>query len=35
MQEMNTEIYQKKKKIKIENMEEIGIIMCLQKNYKN
>ena len=31
MQEINTEIYLKKKKIKRENMEEIDIIICLEK----
>ena len=31
MQEINTEIYLKKKKIKRENMEEIDIILCLEK----
>ena len=33
MQEINTEIYLKKKKIKRENMEEIDII-CLKKRKK-
>ena len=31
MQEINTEIYLKKKKIERENMEEIDIIVCLRK----
>ena len=35
MQEINTEIYVKKKKIKRDNMEEIGIIICLKKSKKN
>ena len=34
MQEINTEIYVKKKKIKRDNMEEIGIIICLKKSKK-
>ena len=34
MQEINTEIYVKKKKIKRDNMEEIGIIICLKKSRK-
>ena len=35
MQEINTEIYLKKKKIKRENMEEIDIIIWLKEKYKN
>ena len=35
MQEINTEIYLKKKKIKRENMEEIDIIISLKKRNKN
>ena len=35
MQEINTEIYLKENKIKRENMEEIGIIICLKKRNKN
>ena len=31
MQELNTEIYLKKKKIKRENMEEIDTTICLKK----
>ena len=31
MQEINTEIYLKKKKIERENMEETDIIVCLRK----
>ena len=34
-QEMKTEIYLKKKKIKRENMEKIDIITCLKKRNKN
>ena len=34
-QEINIEIYQKKKKIKKENMEEIDIIRSLKKLNKN
>ena len=34
-QEIKTEIYLKKKKIKRENMEEIDIIICLKKRNKN
>ena len=34
-QEINTEIYPKKKKIKRESMEEIDIIICLKKRNKN
>ena len=34
MQEINTEIYRKKKKMKSENMEEIDIIICLKKRNK-
>ena len=34
-QEMNTEVYQKKEKIKRENMEETDIIICLKKINKN
>ena len=34
MQEINTEIYQKKKNIKRDNMEEIDIIICLKKETK-
>ena len=32
---MNTEVYQKKEKIKRENMEETDIIICLKKINKN
>ena len=35
MQEMNTEIYLKKKKIKRENKGETDIIICLKKRSKN
>ena len=35
MQEINTEIYLKKKKIERESMEEIDIIICLKKKNKN
>ena len=35
MQEINTEIYLKRKKIKRENMEEIDIITCLKKINKD
>ena len=31
MQEINAEVYQKKKKMKTKNMEEIAIIICLKK----
>ena len=34
MQEINTEIYLKKKQIKRENMEEIDIVICLKKRNK-
>ena len=34
IQEINTEIYLKKKIIKRENTEEIGIIRCLKKKTK-
>ena len=34
-QEMNTEVYLKKEKIKRENMEETDIIICLKKINKN
>ena len=34
-QEINTEIYLKKKKTKRENMKEIDFIICLQKRSKN
>ena len=32
MQEINTEIHLKKKKIKRENMEKTDTIICLRKN---
>ena len=32
---INIKIYLKKKKIKKENMEKIGIIICLKKKRKN
>ena len=35
MQEINTEIYLKKKKIKSENMQEIDFIICQKKRNKN
>ena len=35
MHEINTEAYLKKKKIKKENMERIGIIICLKKKNKD
>ena len=35
MQEINTEIYLKKKKTKRDNMEKIDIIICLKKRNKN
>ena len=35
MQEINTEIYLKKKQIRRENMEKINIKICLQKRNKN
>ena len=35
MQEINTEIYLKKKQIKRKNMEEIDIIICLDIRKKN
>ena len=35
MQEINTETYLKTEKIKIENMEEIDIIICHKKKTKN
>ena len=35
MQEINAEAYLKKKKIKKENMERIGIIICLKKKNKD
>ena len=35
MQEINTEIYLKKKKIETESMEEIDTITCLKKKNKN
>ena len=35
MQEINTEIYQKKKKNKRENMEEIDIIIRVKKRNEN
>ena len=34
-QEINTEIYRKKKKIKRKNMEETDITICLKKRIKN
>ena len=34
MQEINPEIYQKKKLIKRQNIEEIDLIICLKKNQK-
>ena len=35
MQEINTEIYLKKKKVKRENMGKKDIIICLKKRNKN
>ena len=35
MQEINKEIYLKKKKMKRKNMEEIDIIVCLKNRKKN
>ena len=35
MQEINKEIYLKKKKMKRENMEEIDTIVCLKNRKKN
>ena len=35
MQKINAEIHLKKKNINRENMEEIGIIICLKKRNKN
>ena len=35
MQKINIEIYQMKKNIQRENMEEIDIIICLRKRNKN
>ena len=34
-QEINKEIYLKKKKMKSENMEETDIIICLEKKNKD
>ena len=34
-QKVNVKTYQKKKKIKKENMEKINIIICLKKKIKN
>ena len=34
-QEINTEIYQKKRKMKRENMEKTDIIICLKKRNKD
>ena len=34
MQEINTEIYLKKKQIRREKMEEIDIVICLKKKSK-
>ena len=35
MEMINTELYQKKKKIKKENMEKIDIKICLEKKNRN